>query len=43
MIAEQLAAIHDAPVRQTVPDLRERLMHTPLSTVLSICRAGAGC
>jgi glutamate/tyrosine decarboxylase-like PLP-dependent enzyme len=33
MIAEQLAAIHDAPVRQTVPDdLRERLMHTPLST-----------
>jgi glutamate/tyrosine decarboxylase-like PLP-dependent enzyme len=32
IIAERLAAIHEAPVRQPVPDdLRERLMHTPLN------------
>lgn len=32
LIAEQLAAIHDAPVHQPVPDdLRERLMHSPLN------------
>ena len=33
LIAEQLATLPDAPVRQPVPDdLRERLMHSPLNT-----------
>jgi glutamate/tyrosine decarboxylase-like PLP-dependent enzyme len=31
LIADQLAAVHNAPVRQPVPpELRERLMHSPL-------------